>query len=296
VNRTRSIFSTILALKMSKEICDSPRENSRHENTYTKILADNRPSDYEYALLSQHVYSGSKLKKGDCLPDNKKWKIDQVKEGKSGYFGAIYINDEMQQVVLAHRGTDSLGAILEDMRGILLNRISPQKEEAFYFVEDAINLVRGKQGYRLSFTGHSLGAFLAELSVFYAHDHFKYQDVNAVTFESPGSYESLEQMQSHLKRIILEQLDIVGYVSYPNLINTCNKHVGTLYHIEPNLGKHGWVPGWHTFKAHSINVIIQLFEGKDGNMPLRHCMSDWPLGSQKTFISNMVNFVMGSIV
>jgi hypothetical protein len=270
---------------------------SRHENPYTKILIDNRPTDYEYALLSQHIYNGSALKEGDRLPEPyEKWKIDQVKKGKSKYFGAIYINDEIQQVVLAHRGTDSLEAILEDMRGILLNRISPQKEEAFVFVVDAINLVRSKQDYRLSFTGHSLGAFLAELSVFYAHDHFKYQDVNAVTFESPGSYESLEQMQSHLKRIILEQLDIVGYVSYPNLINTCNKHVGTLYHIEPNLGKHGWVPGWHTFKAHSINVIIQLFEGKDGNMPLRHCMSDWPLGSQKTFISNMVNFVMGSIV
>jgi len=34
-------------------------------------------------------------------------------------------------------------------------------------------------------------------------------------------------------------------------------------------------------KAHSIDGIIQLFKEKDENMPLRHCMSDWPLGSQK---------------
>ncbi len=200
----------------------------RHENSYTKILIDNHPTDYEYALLSQHVYHGNTLKKGHCLPDNKKWKIDQVKEGKWGYFGAIYINDEIQQVVLAHRGTDSLKAILEDMRGILLNRISPHKKEAFYIVEDAINLIKSKQGYRLSFTGHSLGAFLAELSVFYTHDHFDFPDVNAVTFESPGSKESMELMQPNKEPIKLEEFDIVGYVSYPNLINTCNKHVGTL--------------------------------------------------------------------
>jgi hypothetical protein len=46
--------------------------------------------------------------------------VYQVKEGKSGYFGAIYINDEIQQVVLARQGTDSLGAISEDTRGIFI--------------------------------------------------------------------------------------------------------------------------------------------------------------------------------
>jgi hypothetical protein len=45
----------------------------------------------------------------------------------------------MQQVVLAHRVADSLGAILEDMTGILLNRMSPHRE-AFVSVADAINL------------------------------------------------------------------------------------------------------------------------------------------------------------
>jgi hypothetical protein len=105
-------------------------------------------------------------------------------------------------------------------------------------------LVMNKQGYRLSFTRRSL----AELSVFYAHDHFNFPGVNAVTFESSGSKESLELMQSNLKRIILEQLDNMSYVSYPNLINTCNKHVGTLYHIKPNLRKLGCVHGWYTKK------------------------------------------------
>jgi tetratricopeptide (TPR) repeat protein len=101
-------------------------------------------------------------------------------------------------------------------------------------------------------------------------------------------------MQSNLNSIILEQLDIVGYVSYPNLINTCYKHVGTLYHIEPNLGKLGFVHGWYTFKAHSIDGIIQMFKGEDNNnMPLCYCMSDWPLGSQKEIYFEHVKFHEG---
>jgi hypothetical protein len=65
VNRTRPIFSTILPLKRSKDRSVSPEEMSRHENPYTKVLIDNRPSDYEYALLSDYVYGESTLKKGN---------------------------------------------------------------------------------------------------------------------------------------------------------------------------------------------------------------------------------------
>jgi hypothetical protein len=41
------------------------------------------------------------------------------------------------------------------------------------------------------------------------------------------------------------------------------------------------VPGWYIKQAHSIKGIIQLFKEDNNNMPLRYCMSDWPLGSQK---------------
>ncbi len=92
----------------------------KQESLYTGIIVDNCPSDYDYALLSQHVYVGSRLNKGDYLPDDNRWKIHQVKLGKPGsdYFGALYINDETQQIMLAHRGTDNLKTILQEIRGI----------------------------------------------------------------------------------------------------------------------------------------------------------------------------------
>lgn len=261
-----------------------------------KISPDDRPSDYEYALLSQHVYEGSKLKKEVCLPNNDKWVILEVKENKeSGYFGAIYINDETKQIVLAHRGTDSFKAFLEDIWGIYLNKNTPQKIEAFVFVGKAIELANAKN-YHLSFTGHSLGAFLAELSVFYAKREI-FLDVNAVTFESPGSKDCMEKMQPNLGCIDLEKLDIITYLSTPNLVNTLYKHVGTVYHIKSDseisglkgaivrltsnilrLVRRPYAERIKTLGKHSIKEIIPLLEGS--NISKRHCMSDWPLGPQ----------------
>jgi len=266
------------------------------EDSYTSIPVDNRPTDYEYALLSEHVYKGKVLNQDDCLPEDNKWKIIKIKNGESGYFGVIYINHQIKQIVLSHRGTKSLKAVLEDIKGIMLNLKSKQKIEAFDFVDRAIKLINeGEElkDYRLSFTGHSLGAFLAELSVYYCHSYFKYTNVNAVTFESPGSKESMEDLQSNLESIILEQLDIVGYVGYPNLINTYNKHVGTLFQVNTNLGSLGWLPVRHLLKAHSLKGIKELFREADNNVPPRLTMSDWPLFTQKDIYFKNAKFDKG---
>lgn len=46
--------------------------------------------------------------------------------------------------------------------------------------------------YSLSITGHSLGAYLAELSVYYCLYDFDYCNVRGVTFDGPGSYEMMK--------------------------------------------------------------------------------------------------------
>ncbi|MGI9214143.1 MAG: Mbeg1-like protein, partial [Gammaproteobacteria bacterium] len=122
-------------------------------------IADKRPNDYIYALMSNHVYGN--IQKGDTLPSAKNWGVKRISADKSGYFGAIYINNKENHIVVAHRGTSSIRAVIEDIHGIVLNNISPQKEAAFELVREAIELAK-KKNYSLSFTGHSLGAFLAE--------------------------------------------------------------------------------------------------------------------------------------
>jgi hypothetical protein len=264
-------------LKISAEL-------SRVEDKWN-VIPDNRPSDYICALMSQHVYQGNALKIGDLLPGFKDWKIVETIEGDSEYFGALYYNISANHYVLAHRGTNTLAAWIEDFKGIYLGKISPQKRSSYEFVKAAVK--RALQGQPLnrpaglSFTGHSLGAFLAELSVFYCHRSLNFPGVNAISFECPGSFETLTTMQSqkHGEAFDLTRLDIIGYLSYPNMINTCNHQIGTLYQLEPNLGDHGCIRGWFTYQAHSISGIVEVFKKKDRPANAKF-LTDWPTGNQ----------------
>ncbi len=246
-----------------------------------KEIADQRPSDYIYALMSSHVYNDVKMRETLAKEGNERfWKVCHVHKGTSGYFGAIYINNKENHIVVAHRGTNSLLSVVEDVRGVIRNATSPQKEEAFALVNEALKLLREDyEGYRVSFTGHSSGAFLAELSVFYCKRQGLH-NVNAVTFESPGSKESLEKLQSNLQdhAIDLNNLDIIGYVTYPNLINTYNHHVGTMYTITPELGKFGWVAGNYTLKVHSIDGMLDCSSNRE-SFNERQLLKDWPCNS-----------------
>jgi len=257
-------------------------------------IEDTRPRDYVYALMSQQVYRGNQLKPNDRLPNHKDWKVHSVEEGGSEYFGAIYINNTTKQVVVTHRGTNSLSALKEDLNGVYLNKLSPQKEVVFKIVQKGIALAKEEEA-TLSFTGHSLGAFLAEISVFYCYKSFEFPQVSAVTFESPGTQETLELMQPNLagERIDLRTLDVVGYVSYPNLINTCNHHIGTLYQLTPMLGDKGWVPGWFTKKAHSMDGLVQLFDSTHARPKELQYLKDWPMGSQRAIFFETAEFKEG---
>jgi hypothetical protein len=49
------------------------------------------------------------------------------------------------------------------------------------------------------------------------------------------------QLDGH--SIDIEHLDITSYLSAPNRINTCNKHVGMVYHIFPDFSNMSWLGG-----------------------------------------------------
>lgn len=70
------------------------------------------------------------------------------------------------------------------------------------------------------------------------------------------------------------------------MINTCNHHVGTLYQLNPDLGKYGWMQGWFTYQAHSMSGIIEVFEENDRPTTAKFLV-DWPTGNQlKVFYSD----------
>src|SRR5690606_19524429 len=66
------------------------------------IIPDNRPSDYEYAVLSNHTYEKN-IKPGDIIKIGKEeWHVISTKSGGNDYYGVMYQNHRRKQIVLAH--------------------------------------------------------------------------------------------------------------------------------------------------------------------------------------------------
>ena len=260
----------------------------------SSIIPDDRPSDYEYAVLSEHVYGD--VKKGDIISIKQdEWEVSTINKGDNDYFGVIYKNTQKRQLVLAHRGTNSLGGAFEDLLGVVLRRITAQHEATYQFTQKAVNQALDSS-FHLSTTGHSLGALLAELSTYWCHDKFDYYEINAVTFESPGTNDLIiEKFQSHLNnKIDSKILDIVQYLSYPNLINTFGHHIGSVYQMCPMLGDLGWVPGWYTKQAHSMSSMVKICEEDvEGTLKSRILMKDWPLGADRKQFFAQATFLQG---
>ena len=109
-------------------------------------------------------------------------------------------------------------------------------EHTFNYVKQTVQDSQ-KSGYSLSFTGYSFGSWLAVLSVFFCHKNFKKFDVEAFTFESPGTLKMLEVLNSE-NPIELNNLKITNYLLEINLFNTCDNHIGETIRIK--LSNQNW--------------------------------------------------------
>jgi hypothetical protein len=201
---------------------------------------------YISAKLSLEVYGD-----GGTLPSG--WSVllssddpNVPKAAKvSHYFGKAYINKH-NEVIISHRGTDvslmnptSYPDLVSDFK-MVFNYIPNHYVAAEAFINYVIkeylcsnNLLDAK----VSFTGHSLGASLAELTA--AHFHFP-----AITFESPGTNNiihnkpSFNALKSDLKfsdsDIKYAQNNIITYNDAPDFINSMADHIGQMIRIFPS--------------------------------------------------------------
>jgi len=122
---------------------------------------------------------------------------------RNGYFGAAYWHPEHQQVVIAHRGTDTndvisfLKDLYTDIRGILRNKYVGQMNSASTFANKVVAVLQEiEQGKKVSFevffTGHSLGGWLAQITTFTT----EYLEVEGGTFLKKLKREEHEPLAS----------------------------------------------------------------------------------------------------
>ena len=78
-----------------------------------------------------------------------------------------------------------------------------------------------------------------------------------------------QDVRHYGRSIDLQHLDVTSYLSAPNLINTCNSHLGTVYCLFTDLSDMGWKEK-HTplynLATHSIDKIVQAFDPETGQV------------------------------
>jgi len=261
------------------------------------------PTPHALAQFASKAYTDYKTGETDAqyetrldLPDG--WKLLMTASNSSktnGYFGAAYWHPEYQQVVIAHRGTDptNFGALWTDVAGVLFKYRVPQMCSASTFaynVVEVLRLVNQGKGvkFQVFFTGHSLGGWLAQITNFTTkyldrkgNTFLKSSNVSrwfhshTVSFDSPGCKDMLSEMADELdvlydgRSIDIEHLDITSYLSAPNRINTCNKHVGTVYRIFTDLSDMGWQEkstALYNLATHSMDKIVEAFDPETGQV------------------------------
>lgn len=273
-----------------------PKELTCNEYSYSGV------KHIIYAELSYACYQDDGGKQEYCLPNG--WVIDEIFDDKknTGYFGVVYINKTLRQVIIASRGTDlsSLSMtyqtlIKADLQGVLLGNILRCQIVAINFILNSIyRHAREHCNYQYSLTGHSLGGWLSQIALYHATDwHLNtlhapieecFPEVRAIIFDSPGAMNMLMQLQPNIigmKKIKLSHLNVINYVSHPNIINTCNQHVGLMYRIHVQISKKikkitiaNFLE--FTLESHSMEKIISVFD-KISGMPLEYqLVKDWP--------------------
>ncbi len=282
-----------------------------------KLIDNNKnyrdhPNDYIHGLLSKHVYNDVDEDMCVLLGSEfdsylKDWRVAKIFDDttNSGYYGAIYINDKIHQLVLANRGScapieglvSKNGDWKTNFEEILGGQILVGQQAWNYQATFSAVKLAKKTGYRLSITGHSLGAWLAELSLFYCHAYFDYSNIKAVTFDSPGSEPMMKKLQSNIQskhtQVDLDALEIITYLVMPNPINCCNKHVGTVYRINPKMKLIDWIKdnvpnfiknlagedkikGVLAVEGHFLDGILKTFDPITGKPKNYIRMADWP--------------------
>ncbi|KAI2802360.1 hypothetical protein BLOT_009805 [Blomia tropicalis] len=262
---------------------------------------------YNMCMFASIVYNDyqneGKAKYMKNLP--KGWKLLTTAKNTSklnGYFGATFWNPEREQVVIAHRGTSptNFGAVLTDIISIYGNIVSPQMSSAVTFTHYVQQIFaevdkEWETHFKILITGHSLGAWLAQVCTFSVKyltimdDDKTYfvmsknvgHHAHTVVFDSPGCKPMLQQLQDdfdvrydNVEKLPIDSLDITSYLSAPNRINTCNKHVGKVYRVFIDFSIKSSL---YDLQTHSLNNILKTFDKETGLFKFKiQEVVDWP--------------------
>ena len=123
-------------------------------------------------------------------------------EAVGGYHGVAVVHRARRQLVVAHRGTQGWQDVVTDLYGIVLgDGMVEQQKAAYAFAQRAVTTAGERDirvsddlaAFQLSFTGHSLGGWLAQCScALQRRQNGRFAP--AVVFDAPGAASAVEQL------------------------------------------------------------------------------------------------------
>ena len=191
-------------------------------------------TDYEYALMSQQAYADTiSLEK---LEENKWQYVDASERDTSfdnapGLRAVVFKNSSRKEIVIAFRGTQLTNvhnAMTDIYAAMGISDI--HFTAAKVFAEKMWNKHTNSEAekYKLILTGHSLGGWIAEYTLYCLSQSKSCRYIEAVTFDSPGSEKLIANAHKNIiTPLTLELLPLRQYLSEPNFVNTLCRHLPT---------------------------------------------------------------------
>lgn len=229
-----------------------------------------------------------------------------------GFSAVAYYNHSRNEIVVSFQGTKGKKQIIADLNAYY----NDEQHLIFTYASAMVNRTQSehlnylsRQGSlpkvkpRLVLTGHSLGAWLAECTLWKINlvpvEDSPYSCIEAITFESPGSKNLIERMKKHYPaNPLFSNPEVTTYVTSPNIVNTAKQHAGILVQVNEskrsapfNIGIQlsaigitclTWIASWGKSKYISRQQWIQAAQSH----PLAHILDgfDKNTGSPKNNI------------
>lgn len=201
-----------------------------------------------------------KVKPGS-LPES--WSMvtnsDQQHLSKNGYYGMAFVSNETKELVVAHSGHsfnfspydlfwDTVSAVQ-----VMFGMKPTQLQHAQQFADQVINNPE-YSGYKVHFTGQSLGGALAELNKIAFQDSI---DCDAVTFESIGSADVAQKLYG-----VSHTDNVVTYNAQSNIL-TNHQQVGEVHVVQEH--DHSFCGIDSAINNHSIRSLMKWFDPETGH-------------------------------
>lgn len=205
------------------------------------------------ALFVNYAYAGSDLEMGELaknLPENYQILLTTNNLDDTdlhSYKAAIFVNYEQKEIVCAVAGTrpgfnkEGFDDIYDDYR--LAKYLEPLKMESANTLNDIIldSLGDEVENFSIHYTGHSLGAAVAEMQAadmdIKMHNRgLNSANISSVTFENPGTKPVIENIykKNNLPKERASKLNSIIINNRANIINQGNPQMGKVYEIIPS--------------------------------------------------------------